>query len=162
MTKTRSMKRFISLIAAMSIMLSAFCVFGGVSAAAATNNKVKLYSSNLYFCKYGINGTDVYIQTKDNAANQQDKALIGVEAGELGFLGGEQWDKHEDAKVCKHCHHFVGRGVCVVDSWSGCGSGACRWSGSAKRPSAEQTANRAHAHPTDIREEPYEIRGSIL
>ena len=84
MTKTRSMKRFISLIAAMSIMLSAFCVFGGVSAAAATNNKVKLYSSNLYFCKYGINGTDVYIQTKDNAANQQ----VYVH---YNYLKGQAW-----------------------------------------------------------------------
>lgn len=84
MTKTRSMKRVISLIAALSIMLSAFCVFGGVSASAASTDKVKLYSTNLYFCKYGIYGTDVYVQTKDAAAKQQ----VYVH---YNYLKGEAW-----------------------------------------------------------------------
>lgn len=83
MTKTRSMKKVVSLIAAVSIMLSMFCVMGSISASAATD-KVKLYSAETYFCKYGITGTNVFVQTKGNEANQQ----VVVH---YNYLKGQAW-----------------------------------------------------------------------
>ena len=66
----KTTKKIFSIVTVLSIMLCAFCVFTGTTASAATD-RVKLYSAETYFCKYGMTGTYVYVQTKDNASNQQ-------------------------------------------------------------------------------------------
>lgn len=47
----------------------------------------------------------------DHAANQQDKSLIDMEAGEFRFLGDEEGNQDENAQVGEHGHPFVGAGV---------------------------------------------------
>ena len=63
------MKKILSIIAALSIIIGAFSMFS-VTAGAATD-KVSLYSSEVFFSKYGITGTNVFVQTKDNAGDQK-------------------------------------------------------------------------------------------
>ncbi len=83
MTKTNSVKKIVSLLTVVCILASALGMFAGVSAGAATD-KVKMYSSDLYFSKYGITGTYVYVQTKDNASNQ--KVYV-----HYNYLKGQAW-----------------------------------------------------------------------
>lgn len=83
MTKTRSIKKIIALITVVCIMAGTLTVFAGVTAGAATD-KVKLYSTELYFSKYGIRGTNVYVQTKDSASNQ--KVTV-----HYNYLKGQPW-----------------------------------------------------------------------
>ena len=88
MTKTSTTKRAISLVTVLSIIVCAFSVFTSISAGAATD-KVSLYSTETYFSKYGITGKYVYVQTKDNAADQQ----VTVH---YNYLKGQDW---KDAKA---------------------------------------------------------------
>lgn len=73
----------ISIVTVLSILVCAFFMFTGTTASAATGT-VKMYSTETYFCKYGITGTYVYVQTKDNAANQQ----VTVH---YNYLKGQEW-----------------------------------------------------------------------
>ncbi len=90
-TKTSTAKRALAVATALSIILCAFCVFTAIPAAAATDN-VKLYSADTYFCKYGITGTNVFVQTKDNAKNQ--KVYV-----HYNHLKGEAWQDSEATYV---------------------------------------------------------------
>ena len=53
MTKTSSAKKAISIVTVLSILVCMFTMFAGVSANAATD-KVSMYSTETYFCKYGM------------------------------------------------------------------------------------------------------------
>ncbi|MBQ1974881.1 MAG: hypothetical protein II224_03640, partial [Ruminococcus sp.] len=78
-----TVKKTVSVITVLCILVSAFCVITG-TAGAASNDRVKMYSAETYFCKYGITGTYVYVQTKDNASNQQ----VTVH---YNYLKGQAW-----------------------------------------------------------------------
>jgi len=78
-----TVKKTVSVITVLCILVSAFCVITG-AAGAASNDRVKMYSAETYFCKYGITGTYVYVQTKDNASNQQ----VTVH---YNYLKGQDW-----------------------------------------------------------------------
>ncbi len=62
------MKKTLSIIAALCVIISAFSMFS-VTASAATD-KVSLYSSEVCNRMNGMIGTTVYVQTKDDASNQ--------------------------------------------------------------------------------------------
>lgn len=70
MTKTSKKTRIAGIILTLALMLSMISVVGVTSAGAATD-KVSLYSSNITFTKYGAATYEVFIQTRDNAYNQQ-------------------------------------------------------------------------------------------
>ncbi len=67
-----------------------FCIvgtLGSVNANAATD-RVSMYSREIYFVKYGYVISHIYIQTKDNASNQQ----VFVH---YNYMDGEDWkDSH--------------------------------------------------------------------
>lgn len=90
MTKTNSAKKIFSLVTVLSIIICAFSAFATTSAA---TDKVSMYSTDVYFSKYGIRGTNVFIQTKDNASNQ--KVYV-----HYNYLKGQAW-KDEEAKYVK-------------------------------------------------------------
>ena len=92
MTKTSSAKKAISIVTVLSILVCMFTMFAGVSANAATD-KVSMYSTETYFCKYGMTGTYVYVQTKDNASNQQ----VSIH---YNYLKGQAW-QDADAEYVK-------------------------------------------------------------
>ena len=92
MTKTSSAKKVISIVTVLSILVCMFTMFAGVSANAATD-KVSMYSTETYFCKYGMTGTYVYVQTKDNASNQQ----VSIH---YNYLKGQAW-QDADAEYVK-------------------------------------------------------------
>ncbi|HCA05523.1 MAG TPA: hypothetical protein DEO32_06475 [Ruminococcaceae bacterium] len=92
MTKTNSVKKIVSLLTIICILASAFSMFAGVSAGAASD-KVKMYSTDVYFSKYGIRGTNVFVQTKDNASNQ--KVYVHYNP-----LKGQEW-KDAEAQYVK-------------------------------------------------------------
>lgn len=54
-------------------------------------------------------------------ANEQNQALVGMEAGKLRLLGGKQGNQHEDAEIRKYSHHLVGADIGGVNLRSGCG-----------------------------------------
>lgn len=82
-----TVKKTVSVITVLCILVSAFCVFTG-AAGAASGDRVKLYSAETYFCKYGVTGTTVYVQTRDNASNQQ----VTVH---YNYLKGQAWKDSE-------------------------------------------------------------------
>lgn len=92
MTKTSSAKKVISIVTVLSILVCMFTMLSGVSANAATD-KVSMYSTEIYFSKYGMTGTNVYVQTKDNASNQ--KVTV-----HYNYLKGQAW-KDADAEYVK-------------------------------------------------------------
>ena len=83
MSKTVSVKKVISIVTVLSIIICAFTMVSGVSANAATD-RVSLYSTEIYFSKYGMTGTNVYVQTKDNASNQK----VSIH---YNYLKGQAW-----------------------------------------------------------------------
>ena len=70
MTKTKKTTRFAAILLTLAMMIGLFSVIGVTGASAATD-KVSLYSSSVTFSRTGANSYEVFIQTKDNAANQQ-------------------------------------------------------------------------------------------
>lgn len=70
MTQTRKTTKIAAFVLTLAMLLSAFCIAGTATAGAATD-RVSLYSSNVYFSKYGASTYEVFVQTKDNASNQQ-------------------------------------------------------------------------------------------
>ena len=87
MKKFISSKKLISMVAVLSILVCSLGVFG-ISANAASD-RVKLYAADRYFSRYGISGTYIYVQTKDNAFKQS----VTVH---FNRLNGMAW---EDAKA---------------------------------------------------------------
>ena len=69
-TQTRKTSKFTAVLLALTIFFSVLCIAGTTSASAATE-RVSLYSSGVSFTKYGASTYEVFIQTKDNAANQK-------------------------------------------------------------------------------------------
>ena len=70
MTKTNKTTKIAAIVLTLAMLLSVFCIAGTASASAATD-RVRLYSSNITFTKYGAATYDVYVQTRDNAQNQK-------------------------------------------------------------------------------------------
>lgn len=70
MVKTGTIKRTLTFILALSMLLCFVGAFGSVQASAATD-RVSMYFYEPTFSKYGLTSANIYIQTKDNAANQQ-------------------------------------------------------------------------------------------
>lgn len=69
MTKTRTFKRTLTFILALSMLLCCVSAFGSVQASAATD-RVSMYLCDAYSSRYGTYCATVYIQTKGNASNQ--------------------------------------------------------------------------------------------
>ncbi len=70
MNKTVSIKRVVTLITALSMVIALFGAFNCIKADAATT-EVSMYSSELYFSKYGISTRFIYVKTDNNAFDQQ-------------------------------------------------------------------------------------------
>lgn len=70
MTKTTKKNRIAAILLTLAMTLGVFSAFGVTNASAATD-KVSLYSSNITFTKYGARTYEVFIQTRDNAYNQE-------------------------------------------------------------------------------------------
>ncbi|MEE0957443.1 MAG: carbohydrate-binding protein [Ruminococcus sp.] len=70
MTKTTKKTRFAAIVLTLAMMLGMFSIMG-VTTASAVTDKVSLYSSSVTFTKYGAATYEVFIQTRDNASNQQ-------------------------------------------------------------------------------------------
>lgn len=83
MTKTRTLKKTLTFILALSMLLCCVGAFGSVQASAATD-RVSMYFIEPTFSKYGMSDVNVYVQTKDNASNQQ----VYVH---YNYLEGEDW-----------------------------------------------------------------------
>ena len=70
MTKTNKTTKIAAIVLTLAMLLSVFCIAGTATAGAATD-RVRLYSSNRTFSKYGAATYEVYVQTRDNAQNQK-------------------------------------------------------------------------------------------
>lgn len=131
MTTTRkTTTKLASVFLIVAMLFGMLCVAGTVTAGAASNDKVKLYSASPYFTKYGMTTYEVYIQTKDNAADQ--KVYI-----HYNYLNGEEWRDQEaeyfttlndGSKIwkafftsfnTKYCIKYVADGVTYWDNNNG-------------------------------------------
>lgn len=92
MTSTIKTIKIASIVLAVIMLLSTFCIMGTASASAVTD-KVSLYSSSVYFAKYGFANYEVFVQTKDNGNNQ--KVYI-----HYNYLDNTEW-KDTEAKYYK-------------------------------------------------------------
>lgn len=70
MTKTTKKLRFATILLTLAMTLGMLGAFGTTTAGAATD-KVSLYSSGITFTKYGSRTYEVFIQTRDDAFDQQ-------------------------------------------------------------------------------------------
>ena len=70
MTKTSKTTKIAAIVLTLAMVFSMFCIIGATTAGAATQ-RVSLYSSNVYFAKYGAATYEVYVKTNDNASNQE-------------------------------------------------------------------------------------------
>ena len=70
MTKTKTLKRTLTFILTLSMLLCCVGAFGNLEASAATD-RVSMYLFDPYYSKYGATSANVYIKTNDNASNQQ-------------------------------------------------------------------------------------------
>ena len=87
MSKTKTLKKSLSFLLALSMLFCFMGAMGSVSASAATD-RVSMYSADCYFSRYGVSRRDVYIQTKDNASNQQ----VYVH---YNFVNGQDWQDEQ-------------------------------------------------------------------
>lgn len=87
MRKTKTYKRSISMLLAIAMLFSIFSVLSIFNVSAATD-RVSMYSTGVYFSKYGMTTRDIYIQTKDNASNQQ----VYVH---YNYLDGQEWQDEQ-------------------------------------------------------------------
>ena len=83
MEKTRKSTKLFAAVLSLVMILGTVCVFGTLNAGAATE-RVSLYSSDITFSKYGITTSEIFVQTKDNASDQQ--VFI-----HYNYLNGSEW-----------------------------------------------------------------------
>lgn len=69
MKNTVLFKKSLSIILSFLMIFSFFALFATSNANAATD-RVSMYSRNVYFSKYGMTSSEIYIQTNDNASDQ--------------------------------------------------------------------------------------------
>ena len=91
MCKITTSKKAVAFAIAFSMLL---CILGSFStmAASASTDNVSLYSTELYFSKYGISHRYIYVQTNDNASDQH----IYIH---YKYLEGQDW---KDAEATYH------------------------------------------------------------
>lgn len=70
MLKTKTLKRTLTFLLTLSMLLCCVGAIGGVQASAATD-RVSMYYFEPVTYKYGILTSNIYIQVRDNASNQQ-------------------------------------------------------------------------------------------
>lgn len=87
MNKTTKFKRALALVMTLSMLLCILGSFSILKASAITDN-VSLYSSEVYFSKYGMSRRYIYVQTNDNASNQH----VYVH---YKYLEGQDWQDEE-------------------------------------------------------------------
>ena len=89
MTNTRkATTKITSVFLIVAMLIGMMCIAGTVTAGAASTDKVSLYSANPYFGKYGMTTYEVFIQTKDNAADQ--KVYV-----HYNYMNGQEWQDKE-------------------------------------------------------------------
>lgn len=87
MVKTASTKKVIAVLAALSMIIAILGANASLTANASTTD-VSLYSSEVYFCKYGIVQRVVYVKTDANSYDQ--KVTIHYNP-----LEGQAWEDTE-------------------------------------------------------------------
>ena len=124
------MKRFASIILTLAMILSLICVAGTVTTGAASAPKVSMYSSNVYFSKYGGSTYEVYIQTKNTAKDAQVYAhynyldYMGWQDAEAEFVttmsdGSKIWRVCFSSWNTKYCIKLVNNGKTYWDNNNG-------------------------------------------
>lgn len=69
-TRKSNSVKIASIVLTLAMILTVFCAAGSISAGAATD-RVSLYSNSVHFSKYGGSSYEIFVQTKDNARNQE-------------------------------------------------------------------------------------------
>lgn len=70
MITTHKTTKTVSIVLALIMLLSIIFVAGTTTASAASAGRVSLYSASVYSSNYGVRTYEVFVQTKDNARNQ--------------------------------------------------------------------------------------------
>lgn len=91
MNNTSYVKKSISMVLAIFMILNIFALFANVNVNAATD-RVSMYSAGSVFSKYGMTIREVYIQTNDNATDQH----VYVH---YNYMNGQEWEYTEATYV---------------------------------------------------------------
>ena len=131
-TTTRKTSRIVAAVLTIATLIGMVFVIGSTSAKTvdAATDKVSVYSSNIYFTKYGARTYEVFIQTKDSAADQQvyvhynymnDMAWQDTEASLYTTLsdGSKIWRAVFSSFNTKYAVKLVANGVTYWDNNNG-------------------------------------------
>ncbi len=117
------------MIAAIAVMLSVFSIAGSATSVAATD-KVSLYSSDVTFEKYGAKTYEIFVQTKDNANDQEvyihyfymdSLDWADTEAEYVTTLndGSKIWRAYLSSYNCQYAIKYVADGATYWDNNNG-------------------------------------------
>lgn len=84
-------KKSLSVVLTLSMLMSFFALFANVKVNAATD-RVSMYSTGITFSKYGMSNREIYVQTKDNASDQH----VYIH---YNFMDGQDWKDEEATYV---------------------------------------------------------------
>ena len=91
MFKTSKLKKVLTMVLALALIVGV-CGFKGATPASAATSKVSLYSSSVYFAKYGGRSFETFIKTTGNASNE--KVTVHYQ-----YFSGEAWKDEEATYV---------------------------------------------------------------
>ena len=127
--KTKFRKKVLALLFTFTMLFSLNSAFGSFTVNAATD-RVSMYLYDLSFSKYGIVGSEIYIQTKDNASNQQ--VYVYYNPGDGGEWQDEQaayfttlsdgskiWKAHIQSYSIEYAIKYVADGQIFWDNNNG-------------------------------------------
>ncbi|MBQ2799974.1 MAG: hypothetical protein IJF03_01135 [Lachnospiraceae bacterium] len=127
----KTIKKLSAMIMALAMIFSLVGFCGNDITAKAASNPVKLYSSEITFCKYGMTKYDVYIQVDANSATNKkvyvhhttyDQGWIDTEATYCGRTGSntEIWKASVSVMgETDYAIKYVGDGVTYWDNNNG-------------------------------------------
>ena len=129
MKKTFKANRAAAMLLTLAVLFSMFCIAGTTTANAYTD-KVSLYSADVTFSHWGSESYEVYIQTKDNAQNQEVYVhyYANIAAGWRDAIaeyvttlgdGSKIWKATFGTLGCQYVLKYVADGVTYWDNNNG-------------------------------------------
>ena len=129
MNTTRKTNRAAAMLLTIAMFISMFCIADATTASAETN-KVSLYYSDVTFSHWGSETYEVFVQTKDNANDQEvfvhyyANIASGWRDAEAEYVttlgdGSKIWKANFSTLGCKYAIKYVADGVTYWDNNNG-------------------------------------------
>ncbi len=129
MFKTSKLKKVLTMVLALALIVGV-CGFKGATPASAATSKVSLYSSSVHFAKYGGRSFEVFIKTTGNASDEKvtvhyqyysDSEWLDAKAVYMETLsdGSKIWRAYFSSFSCKYAIKYEADGEVYWDNNNG-------------------------------------------